>query len=103
MSLLSLSNLAFRLTTSINPDDPRSLLGRELPGFALFDGRIVVAGEGTDYTNLPIESAPPMEVLMAEREATQESLARLEQLEKEAEEIARDDGRKKSCSHYSFP
>lgn len=80
---LSLSNLAFRVATSINPDDPRSLLGRELPGFALFDSRIVVAGEETDYTNLPVESAPPMEVLMAEREATQESLAKLEQLEKE--------------------
>ena len=67
---LKLSPFFFRLLTSINPDDPRSLLGSELPGFALFDGRIIVAGEGTDYTNMPIESAPPMEVLMAEREAT---------------------------------
>lgn len=67
---LQLSPFFFRLLTSINPDDPRSLLGSELPGFALFDGRIIVAGEGTDYTNMPIESAPPMEVLMAEREAT---------------------------------
>ncbi|TWI56386.1 stage II sporulation protein P [Halalkalibacter nanhaiisediminis] len=92
---LSVSNLAFRVATSINPDDPRSLLGRELPGFALFDGRIVVAGEGTDYTNLPVESAPPMEVLMAEREATQESLAMLEQLEREGEKLAgTTDGRK---------
>ncbi|WP_227521997.1 stage II sporulation protein P [Bacillus solitudinis] len=83
---LSLSSLMFELTTNINPDDPRSLLGRELPGFALFDGQIVVAGKGTDYTNLPVESAPPMEVMMAEREATQESLARLKELEKEAKE-----------------
>ncbi|HHY20594.1 MAG TPA: stage II sporulation protein P [Bacilli bacterium] len=66
---LKLSPFFFRLLTSINPDDPRSLLGSELPGFALYDGRIIVAGEGTDYTNMPIESAPPMEVLMAEREA----------------------------------
>ncbi|WP_088102534.1 stage II sporulation protein P [Halalkalibacter urbisdiaboli] len=84
---LSLSSLAFQLTTSINPDDPRSLLGRELPGFALFDGHIVVAGEGTDYTNLPVESAPPMEVIMAERDATKESLEKLEELEKEGAKI----------------
>lgn len=70
----NISSLAFELTTSLNPNDPRSLLGRELPGLALFDGKIVVAGEGTDYTNMPIESAPPMEVMMAEREASQESL-----------------------------
>ncbi|ARK29305.1 stage II sporulation protein P [Halalkalibacter krulwichiae] len=83
----SLSNIAFQVATSINPDDPRSLLGRELPGFALFDGQILVAGEGTDYTNLPVESAPPMDVIMAEREATKESLAKLEQLEKEGEQV----------------
>ncbi len=77
------SSLAFELATSLNPEDPRSLLGRELPGFALFDGTIVVAGEGTDYTNMPIESAPPMEVMMAEREATQESLKKLEKVDEE--------------------
>ncbi|GAE36840.1 stage II sporulation protein P [Halalkalibacter akibai JCM 9157] len=38
-----------------------------------------------DYTTLPMESAPPMDVIMAEREATQESLAKLEKLEKEKE------------------
>lgn len=72
------SNLLFELATSLNPEDPRSLLGRELPGFALFNGKIIVAGEGTDYTNMPIESAPPMEVMMAEREASQESLEKLD-------------------------
>jgi stage II sporulation protein P len=82
----SLSNIAFQVATSINPDDPRSLLGRELPGFALFDGQIIVAGEGMDYTTLPVESAPPMDVMMAEREATQESLAQLEEMEKEAQQ-----------------
>lgn len=76
------SVLAFEMATSLNPDDPRSLLGRELPGFALFDGKIVVAGEGTNYTNMPIESAPPMEVMMAEREASSE---RLEDVDKHNE------------------
>lgn len=65
-----LSTMMFKLSTNINFDDPRSLLGRELPGFSLFDGRILVAGEGTNYTNMPMESAPPIEVLKAEQEAT---------------------------------
>jgi stage II sporulation protein P len=82
----SLSNIAFQVATSINPDDPRSLLGRELPGFALYDGQIIVAGTGMDYTTLPVESAPPMDVIMAEREATKESLAKLEEMEKEAQQ-----------------
>jgi stage II sporulation protein P len=66
----SVSSLFFKAATSINPEDPRSLLGRELPGFTLFDSEIVVAGEGTDYTTMPIESPPPTEVLLEEREAS---------------------------------
>lgn len=65
-----LSALAFEMATSINPNDPRSLLGNELPGFATFDSEIIVAGEGTNYTNMPYESSPPMDVLLKEREAT---------------------------------
>ncbi|MGP1909317.1 stage II sporulation protein P [Metabacillus sp. JX24] len=68
--LPSVSSLFFKAATSINPDDPRSLLGRELPGFTLFDSKILVAGEGTDYTTMPIESPPPTEVLLEEREAS---------------------------------
>ncbi|WP_078556671.1 stage II sporulation protein P [Bacillus alkalicellulosilyticus] len=85
--LPNFSGIAFELMTSINPEDTRSLLGRELPGFALFDGEIVVAGEGTDYTTMPVESAPPLEVLMEEREASMRSLEELEKLkEPEREE-----------------
>lgn len=64
-----LSNVMLKLSTNISLDDPRSLLGRELPGFSLFDGKILVAGEGTNYTNMPMESAPPVEVLKAEQDA----------------------------------
>ncbi|MBS8264971.1 stage II sporulation protein P [Mesobacillus boroniphilus] len=64
-----LTNVMFKLSTNISLDDPRSLLGRELPGFSLFDGKILVAGEGTNYTNMPMESAPPVDVLKAEQEA----------------------------------
>ena len=64
-----LTQYLFKLSTNINLDDPRSLLGRELPAYSLFDTEIPVAGEGTNYTNMPIESAPPLEILQAEKEA----------------------------------
>lgn len=67
---LDISELAFQMATSLKPNDPRSLLGRELPGFASFDSNIVIAGEGTDYTNLPIESSAPLDVVLEDREAT---------------------------------
>lgn len=66
---LNIPGIIFKLSTNVSPDDPRSLLGRELPGFSLYDGKILVAGEGTNYTNLPIESAPPMEALKEDKEA----------------------------------
>ena len=56
---VSLSNVFFQLLTSVNPEDPRSFLGRELPGFELFDGDFVVKGDGVNYTDAPIESQPP--------------------------------------------
>ena len=73
-----LTNLVFKLSSNINLNDPRSLLGRELPGFYEFDGKILVAGEGTNYTNMPIESAPPIEIMKAEREASLQNLEGLE-------------------------
>lgn len=66
---LDVSEMAFQMATSIKPEDPRSLLGRELPGFSVFDGEILIAGEGSDYTNMPIESSPPMNVFDNEEEA----------------------------------
>ncbi len=59
----------FQYVTNITLDDPRSLLGRELPGYSLFDGDILIAGEGTNYTNMPIESAPLPESLEKDSDA----------------------------------
>jgi stage II sporulation protein P len=73
-----LTNLVFKLSSNINLNDPRSLLGRELPGFFQFDGKILVAGEGTNYTNMPIESAPPIEIMKTEREAALQNLEGIE-------------------------
>ncbi|HEU5139865.1 MAG TPA: stage II sporulation protein P [Bacillales bacterium] len=72
-----LSSLGFELVTSIEPGDIRSLLGNELPGFEIYDSDIIVAGTGTNYTNLPHESAPPVGVMMQEREVATEKLQKL--------------------------
>lgn len=82
------STIVFEMATNINPDDPRSLLGRELPGFSLYDGKILVAGEGTNYTNMPSESAPPVEVLLKEREV---AVKNMENAQEPANEIKKDE------------
>jgi stage II sporulation protein P len=71
--LPKLSSAIFHLTTSIRPNDPRSLLGNELPGFSAFDTKIIVAGEGTDYTTLPVESAPPPKDIVSEDDDSPDS------------------------------
>jgi stage II sporulation protein P len=65
----SLTEAIFNFATNIRVKDPRSFLGRELPGFAIYDGEILVAGLGTDYTNMPIESMPPPETFDPKNEA----------------------------------
>ncbi|GGJ48212.1 stage II sporulation protein P [Virgibacillus kapii] len=63
------SSTIFQLATSVKPDDPRSLIGNELPGFSTFDNQILIAGEGTNYTNLPFESSPPLKEVLKDRQA----------------------------------
>jgi stage II sporulation protein P len=79
----SLSALGLELITSIEPGDIRSLLGSELPGFNIYDSDIIVAGEGTNYTNLPHESAPPVETMMKEREVATDKLKQLDKQDKQ--------------------
>ncbi|WP_018661402.1 stage II sporulation protein P [Heyndrickxia acidiproducens] len=59
------SNIVFEMLTNVRFEDPRSFLGRELPGFEIFDSKILVAGDGANYTNMPIESVPPDSTLHA--------------------------------------
>lgn len=68
------SKLAIQIATNVKPTDARTFLGNELPGLRNYDTEIVVAGEGTDLTNLPHESAPPTEVLLQERRVAEENL-----------------------------
>lgn len=49
------------MATNIRFNDVRSFVGKELPGFGKYDTEIVIAGEGTNYSNLPIESSVPLE------------------------------------------
>ncbi|MCP3764290.1 stage II sporulation protein P [Domibacillus sp. A3M-37] len=50
---------AFQSAAGISLRDPRTFLGKELPGFSIYDGQILIAGEGTDYTTMPVESNEP--------------------------------------------
>jgi stage II sporulation protein P len=74
-----LSSTLFQIATSIKPDDPRSLLGNELPGFSIYDSEILIAGEGTNYTNIPVESSPPLAEVLKEREAVVDEDVELEE------------------------
>nr|WP_042345791.1 stage II sporulation protein P [Bacillus massiliigorillae] len=74
----SLEKQLLKLSANISLDDPRSLLGRELPGFAHFDSEILVAGEGTDYTNMPYESSPPDDKVVAENDADLQNVDNLD-------------------------
>ncbi|WP_078381128.1 stage II sporulation protein P [Sutcliffiella halmapala] len=71
---LPVQSIIFQLATNIKPKDVRSLLGNELPGFFAYENHIYFASQGTDDVTLSHESAPPMEVLLKEREIAQEQI-----------------------------
>ncbi|MBT2602495.1 stage II sporulation protein P [Bacillus sp. ISL-53] len=77
-----ITNQLIKVSTNISLEDPRSLLGRELPGFSIFDNEILVAGEGTNYTNMPYESSPPVDVLNEERDASLQNLDEIKEPDK---------------------
>ena len=83
-----LTNQLLKLSTNISLEDPRSLLGRELPGFSIYDNEILVAGEGTNYTNMPYESSPPIDVMNEEREASLQNVDEIKEPEKESKQPA---------------
>lgn len=57
----SLGTLLLSLTTNINVKDLRSLISREIPDMNHFYSEILIAGEGTNYTNIPEESSIPLD------------------------------------------
>ena len=88
--LHTLSKSLFQLVTSIKPQDFRSLLGNELPGFSRYDREILIAGEGTDYSNLPVESSFPLEDVLEERQAVYEEKEETEEAPPEEAEDLQD-------------
>ncbi len=78
-------SVTVEMFTGIQPQRIATLLLDEVPGFKTFDTKIIVAGEGTNYSNLPIESSPPMDVLLKERELSKENLQELEKTEQSTE------------------
>ncbi|MCJ7841233.1 stage II sporulation protein P [Lederbergia sp. NSJ-179] len=55
----SLGEVALEFMTNINLTDMKTFLITEIPGLRAVTPQILIAGEGTDFTNLPIESPPP--------------------------------------------
>lgn len=78
-------SVIIELLTDIQSQRTASLLLDEIPGFKTFDTKIIVAGEGTNYSNLPIESSPPMDVLLKERELSEGNLKEIEKTNQSTE------------------
>jgi stage II sporulation protein P len=74
---LSVLSTGFKLITNIEMNDLRSLVRSEIPGFSAFDSNFLIADEGVDFTDIPVESAPPMDVLLKERNMAANELKEL--------------------------
>lgn len=74
---LPILSTGFKVLTNVEMNDIRSLIRSEIPGFMAFDSNFLIADEGVDYTDIPIESAPPMEVLLQERNMAANELKEL--------------------------
>ncbi|MBT2685516.1 stage II sporulation protein P [Bacillus sp. ISL-37] len=74
---LPILSTGFKLLTNVEMNDIRSLIRSEIPGFMAFDSNFLIADEGVDFTDIPIESAPPMEVLLQERNMAANELKEL--------------------------
>jgi stage II sporulation protein P len=73
----SLFSTGFKLMTNIEMNDLRSLVRSEIPGFRAFDSNFLIADEGVDFTDIPFESAPPMDVLLQQRDMAANELKEL--------------------------
>ena len=86
VTLPKVSNILVEMATTLNPEDPRTLIRSEIPGFSYYDQDLIIAGQGVSYATLSYESSPPLKVVLAEREAV------LEELEKEENEKGEEKG-----------
>ncbi|SHF67682.1 stage II sporulation protein P [Ornithinibacillus halophilus] len=89
--LPSISSGFLQLAASIKPNDPRSLLGNELPGLSIYERYLLVTGQGHSY-GTPVESSPPLEEILREREAIFEDPEDAEDSGDEGDEQKQPDG-----------
>ncbi|KFN04462.1 stage II sporulation protein P [Bacillus clarus] len=74
----SVGSLLFSIATDLKIRDLRTFVGKEVPGMSKYYSNIIVAGEGTDYTNIPNESSVPIEEITKEREVAKEKVTEAE-------------------------
>lgn len=84
-----LSDVLLQLTSNVKPTDPRSFLGNEIPGFSIFDSNLLIASNN-DFTHFPMESNPPLEEVLRDREAVLKETEEEEQEEVESEQTTGD-------------
>lgn len=77
------------------------LSAKSLPGFGKYDTEIVIAGEGTNYSNLPIESSVPLEEVVKERTG-EGGQAPKPDTNKEKKQPGSNDRKTTSCIYLSF-
>ncbi|MGE6718308.1 stage II sporulation protein P [Peribacillus frigoritolerans] len=87
MNSPSLLKLTFESMTNFKINDTRTLLGRELPVLSIYNTEIAVAGKGTNITNLPVESGPPLDIYLKDREIAEENLKQSEEKGKHEDAI----------------
>jgi stage II sporulation protein P len=100
LSQVSLFKLGLELAANIRTDDMRTFFGREIPTMYAYNTQIEVAGDGTNITNLPVESSPPVNVLLKERELAKEGLLGDKTDEKNSTQPAKTTGGKKVVYIY---
>lgn len=60
----NVAEFVFQFLTNINPADPKSLLAREVPGLGEERAVILRKGMATDLNVYPVDSTPPVDVLI---------------------------------------
>ena len=74
----SVGNLMFSIATDLKIKDLRTFVGKEVPGMSKYYSNIIVAGEGTNLTNIPNESSVPIEEVTKEREVAKDKVTEAE-------------------------
>ncbi len=94
----SVGNLMFSIATDLKIKDLRTFVGKEVPGMSKYYSNIIVAGEGTNFTNIPNESSVPIEEVTKEREVAKDKVTEAEK----NNPVQKKNGTKKVKMQYTF-